>query len=72
MDQRDGVEVLGRKFFIEHGGIDGFAPIDLERLGFLFAAPADVEPFVGERAAHAIEDAARNEITDRSFHYAPG
>ena len=44
MDQGDGVEIAGREFFIERGGIDVLAPIDLERLGRLSAAEADIEP----------------------------
>ena len=72
VDQRNGIEIAGREFFVEGSGIDVLAPIDLERLGFFAATAADLEPFVGERAAHAVEDAAGNEIADRRFHHAPG
>ena len=40
--------------------------------GFLAAAPRDVEPLIGERAAHAAEHALAHEIADRGFHHAPG
>ncbi len=72
MDQRDGVEFSGRERGIERRGIDVLAPIDLKRLGFLPAAAGDVEPFIGERAAHAAEDALADEIADGGFHHAPG
>ena len=66
VDEGDGVELAGGEFFIERLGIDMFAPFDLQRLGVFPAALGDVEPFVGERAAHAVEDAARDEIADRA------
>ena len=72
MDQSDRVKVAGAEFWIERLRIDVFAPIYLERLGVFSATPADVEPFVGERAAHAIEDPTRNEIANGRFHYSPG
>lgn len=72
VDQGDGVELACYEFFLERLRVDRFAPIDLERLGGFSATPADVEPFVGEGAAHAVEDAAGNEIADGSFHHAPG
>ena len=52
--------------------IDVFSPLDLERLGVLPAAFGDIEPFVGEGAAHAAEDAAIDEVADRRLHHAPG
>ena len=42
------------------------------RSGGLSATPADVQPFVRKRAAHAVENAAGNEIADGSFHHPPG
>jgi len=46
-------------------------PDTLERLGLFAAALGDVEPFVGERAAHAVEDFFSDEIADGAFHDAP-
>ena len=51
--------------------IDVFSPIDLERLGVFSTALRDIEPFVRERAAHAAEHAAIDQVTDRRFHHAP-
>jgi len=72
VNQRDGIEVARGEFLIERGRVDRFAPFHLERLGGFPAAAADVEPFIREGATHAIEHAARHEISNRRFHYAPG
>ena len=52
--------------------IDVFSPIDLQRLGVFAAAFGDIEPFVGERAAHAAKHTAIDEIPDGRLHHAPG
>ena len=52
--------------------VDVFSPIDLQRLGVFSAALRDIEPFVGERAAHAAKHAAIDQVADRRFHHAPG
>ena len=72
MDEGDGVEFPGRELGVDRLVIDRFAPGHLERLGFLAAAPRNVEPFVGKGAAHAAEHALPNEIADRRLHHAPG
>ena len=72
VDQDDGVEFSGGESGIDLLGIDVFAPFDLERLGVFAATFGDIEPFVGERAAHAAEDAAIDQIADRRLHHAPG
>ena len=72
MNQRDGVEFSGREFGVDIFVIDVFAPIDLKRLGVFAATFRDIEPFVGEGAAHAAKDAAIDEVADRCFHHAPG
>ena len=72
VNQRDGIEVTRGEFLIERVGVDVFTPFHRERLSGFPAAAADVEPFVREGAAHATEDAAPHEISDRCFHYAPG
>jgi hypothetical protein len=45
--------------------------VRLQAFGLLAAALGDVEPFVRERAAHAVEDLLGHEIADRAFHHAP-
>ena len=72
MDQDDGVELSAGEFLIDCLGIDVFAPFDLQRFRIFSATPGDVEPFVGERAAHAAENAAIDQVTDRCLHHAPG
>jgi len=72
VNQRDGVEFSGRERTIDIFVVDVFSPIDLERFGVFPAASRDIEPFVGERATHAAEHAAINQIADRRFHHAPG
>ena len=72
VDQGDGVEIAGSEFLVEGRRVDRPAPLDLKRFGVLSATAADVEPFVGEGAAHAVENPTRNEIADGCFHHAPG
>ena len=72
VDQGDGVELPGRELSVDRLVIDRLPPLHLQRLGFLPAAARDIEPLVGERAAHAAEDALPNEIADRRLHHAPG
>ncbi|MDB6019138.1 MAG: hypothetical protein JWR19_3627 [Pedosphaera sp.] len=72
VDEREGVELAGGEFGIDGGGADGRAPIDLEGFGLLAATQGDVEPFVRESAAHAVEDLFGHEIADGTFHDAPG
>ena len=72
MNQSDGVEFSGRQLAIDRFVIDVFAPLDLQRLGFLSATSGDIEPLVGKRAAHAAEHALAHEIADGCFHHAPG
>ncbi len=72
VNQDDGVEFSGGEPGIDLLWIDVFSPFDLERLGVFSAAFGDVEPFVGERAAHAAEHAAIDQVADRRLHYAPG
>ena len=55
MNERDGVEFSGRELCIDVFVIDVFSPLDLEWLGVFATALGDIEPFVGERTAHATE-----------------
>src|SRR2546425_396304 len=71
MDEGEGVELAGREFRVHGLGPDGQAPLDLEPLGRLAAALGDVEPFVREGAAHAVEHFFGDEIADGAFHHAP-
>jgi len=72
MNQSNGVESPARQLVIESFLVDVFAPFDLQRLRFLSATPRNVEPFIGERAAHAAEHALADDVADGCFHYAPG
>lgn len=72
MDEGEGIEFAGGEFGVHLLGEDGAAPIDLEGFGLLAAALGDIEPFVGESAAHAVEDLFGDEVADCSFHDAPG
>jgi hypothetical protein len=72
MNQGDGVESPAGQLAIDGFLVDVFAPFDLQRLRFLSATPRDVEPFVGERAAHAAEHALAHDVADGCFHHAPG
>src|SRR5204863_4985249 len=72
VDQDDRIEVSAGESLVDCLGIDMFAPFDLQRLRIFSATPGDVEPFVGECAAHATEDAAIDQITDRCLHHTPG
>ena len=71
VDEGDGVELTGGKFLLDHGGEDGLTPFDLQGFGLFAAALADVEPFVRERAAHAVEDFFLHEVAQGAFHHAP-
>ena len=46
--------------------------VDLQAFGVFAAALRDIQPFVRERAAHAVEDFFRDEIANGAFHHAPG
>ena len=70
--KRDGVELSGGELGVDVFRIDVFSPFDLQRLGVFAAALGDVEPFVGERAAHAAKDAAIDQVADGGLHHAPG
>ena len=72
MNQSDGVESPARQLVIDRFLIDVFTPFDLQRFRFLSATSGDVEPLVGERAAHAAEHALAHDIADGCFHHAPG
>jgi len=71
VDQGDCVEFAGRKFFIDHFGEDGLAPFDLQTIGMFAAAFADIEPLVGEGAAHAVEDFFLHKVANGALHHAP-
>ncbi len=71
VDEGEGVELAGREFCVHGLGPDGQTPLNLERLGRLAAALGDVEPFVREGAAHAVEHFFGDEIADGPFHHAP-
>ncbi len=64
VNQCDSVEFSGRERAIEILRVNVFPPIDLKRLGGFAAASRDIEPFVRERAAHAAEHAAIDQIPD--------
>ena len=72
MNQSNGVELSRSRAVDPARWIDVSAPFHLQRFGLFSAAPRDIEPFVGERAAHAAKDALADEIADRCFHHAPG
>ena len=72
VDDGQRVELAGGEFFVHRLGADGRAPVHLQRLGVLAAAFGHVEPFVRERAAHAVEDFFGDQIADGAFHHAPG
>ena len=72
MNQHDGVELSRGEPGIDLLRIDVFSPIDLQRLRVFAAAFGDVEPFVRERAAHAAEHAAIDQVADRRLHHTPG
>ena len=48
-----------------------FSPIDLQRSGVFATAFCYIEPFVRERAAHAAEHSAIDQVPDGCFHHAP-
>jgi hypothetical protein len=56
VDEGDGVESPMGQLLVDQFRQDRVAPFDLQGLGFFAAAFAHVEPFVGESAAHAVED----------------
>ena len=72
VNHRQRVELAGGEFLVHGLGADGRAPRHLQRLGVLAAALRHVEPFVRERAVHAVQDFFGDEIPDRAFHHAPG
>src|SRR4029077_1242536 len=51
--------------------VDMFSPLDLKRFSVFSASLCDIEPLVGERAAHAAKHAAIDQVADGRFHYAP-
>ena len=71
VDEGDGVETAFGQFFVDHFRQDGLAPFHLQGFGLFAAAFADVEPLVGERTAHAVEDFFLHEVAQRAFHHAP-
>ncbi len=64
MYQRDRVEFSTGQLSIDILRIDVFSPINLERLGLFSATLCDIEPFIGERAAHAAQHAAISDVSD--------
>jgi len=72
MDERERVELASGELLVHFLSADGRAPRDLKPFGLFATALADIEPLVGERAAHAVENFLRDEIADGAFHHAPG
>src|SRR5881394_2675847 len=72
MNERQGVELAGGELLVDGIRQDGRAPFDFEAFGLLAATLGDVEPFIGEGAAHAAEDLFGDEVPNRAFHDAPG
>ena len=72
MNQSDGVESPARQLVIDRFVIDVFSPFDLQRSASFPQRLRDIEPLVGERAAHAAEHALAHDIADGCFHHAPG
>ena len=62
--QRDGVEFAGRQLAIDVLRVDMFSPFHLEGLGVFSTALCNIEPFVGERAAHAAQHATIDQVPD--------
>lgn len=51
---------------------NGLTPFDLQRDGILAAALRDIQPLIGKRAAHAVENLTRtDQITDGPLHDSP-
>ena len=69
--QRDGIEFSTGQLSVEIFVVDVLPPFDLKRLGFLPTTPGDIEPFVGERAAHAIQDFFSHEVANCALHHSP-
>src|SRR5947208_2198096 len=72
MGECDRVESSSSQLSIHSCGIDMFSPINLERFCDFSAALCNIEPFIGERAAHAAKHAAISKVPDGSLHHAPG
>ena len=72
MNERDSVELSRCEGMIDFLVIDVFSPFHLQGLSLFSAAPCDVEPFVGECAAHAAKHAFVYNIADSGFHHTPG
>ena len=71
VDERERIELTGGELRVNLLGADGGAPRHLQAFGVLAAALGDIEPLVGERAAHAVQDFLGHEIADGAFHHAP-
>ena len=71
VNKGDGVEFAGGKLGVEQFRQDRLTPFHLEPLGLLAAALGNVEPFVGKRAAHAVEHFLGDEIANGAFHHTP-
>ena len=71
MGQRDGIEFSSGQLPIHIFVVDMFSPFYFKRFGFLPTTLGDIEPFVGERTAHAAEHAAINHVANGRFHHAP-
>ena len=72
VNERDGVETALGELFAHLLRPDRLTPLDLQSLGLLAAALGDIEPLVGKRTAHAVQNFFGNQIADRAFHHAPG
>ena len=72
VDESDDVELAGGKLRINRGGIDGDAPLKLERFGLFPASAGDIDPLVGKGSRAAAEHLFDDEVADRAFHHTPG
>ena len=71
MDERDRVKFSSRQAPVQLLVIDMFSPFDLERFRLFSTTLSNVEPFVGERTAHAAKYSAIRKVPNRRLHYAP-
>ena len=72
MNDGDRIEFAGGELPVNRLGANGRTPFHLQPLGRFATALGYVEPFVRERAVHAVQDAFLDEIADGPLHHAPG